>query len=91
MVPNPMSTAIRTRIIKIGNSQGIRIPKLLLEQSGFQSEVEINLEGDYLTIRRVSHPRAGWAEAFARMAENGDDVLLDDYVSTEWDENEWEW
>ena len=91
MVPNPMNTAIRTRIIKIGNSQGIRIPKLLLEQSGLQSEVEINLEGDHLTIRMVSHPRAGWAEAFARMAENGDDVLLDDYVSTEWDENEWEW
>jgi len=49
------------------------------------------LEGDHLTIRMVSHPRAGWAEAFARMAGNGDDVLLDEYVSTEWDENEWEW
>ncbi|MCY7407499.1 MAG: AbrB/MazE/SpoVT family DNA-binding domain-containing protein [Alkalinema sp. CAN_BIN05] len=77
-------------IIKIGNSQGIRIPKLLLEQCGLRSEVEIGLEGDHLTIQMVSHPRAGWAEAFARMAENGD-VLFDEYASTEWDENEWEW
>ena len=53
-----MSTAIRTRIIKIGNSQGVRIPKLLLEQSGIHTEVEIALEGDHLTIRQARHPRA---------------------------------
>lgn len=86
-----MTTAIKTRIIKIGNSQGIRIPKLLLEQSGMNGEVQIDLEGDHLTIRSVVHPRAGWDEALAKMSENGDDVLLDEYVLTEWDENEWEW
>lgn len=86
-----MTTAIKTRIIKIGNSQGIRIPKLLLEQSGMNGEVQIDLEGDHLTIRSVVHPRAGWDEALAKMSENGDDVLLDEYVPTEWDENEWEW
>lgn len=46
-----MGTAIRTRIVKIGNSQGIRIPKLLLEQSGLGAEVEVNVEGDHLVIR----------------------------------------
>ena len=86
-----MTTAIKTRIIKIGNSQGIRIPKLLLEQSGMNGEVQIDLEGDHLTIRSVAHPRAGWDKALAKMSENGDDVLLDEYVPTEWDENEWEW
>ena len=86
-----MSTTIKTRIIKIGNSQGIRIPKLLLEQSGLEGEVEIGLEGGHLIIRSVAHPRAGWDEAFARMAANGDDVLLDDVTLTEWDETEWEW
>jgi len=35
-----MGTAIRTRIVRIGNSQGIRIPKPLLEQSGISEEVE---------------------------------------------------
>ncbi|WP_244913276.1 AbrB/MazE/SpoVT family DNA-binding domain-containing protein [Phormidesmis priestleyi] len=41
-----MSASIRTRIVKIGNSQGIRIPKTLLEQSGIDSEVEIEVQGD---------------------------------------------
>jgi antitoxin MazE len=85
-----MSTAIRTRIVKIGNSQGVRIPKLLLEQSGMHTEVEIELEGDHLIIRKVAHPRAGWEQSFAEMAQNHDDVLLDQ-VSTAWDQTEWEW
>ncbi len=86
-----MSTAIRTRIVKIGNSQGVRIPKLLLEQSGIHTEVEIEVEGDHLTIRQVRHPRAGWDQAFAQMAQNHDDVLLDEVSTTEWDQVEWEW
>jgi antitoxin MazE len=86
-----MGAAIRTRIVKIGNSQGIRIPKLLLEQSGIQTEVEVELQGDHLTIRSVSCPRAGWDEAFAEMAAQQDDVLLDDVTATDWDQIEWQW
>lgn len=76
-----MSSKIKTQLIKIGNSQGIRIPKPLLEQSGIQKEVEIEVQNDSLIIRAVSQPRQGWDKAFAKMAEQGDDVLLDD----------WEW
>ena len=86
-----MRTAIKTRIVKIGNSQGVRIPKLLLEQSGIHAEVEIDIEGDHITIRKVVHPRAGWAQSFAEMAQNHDDVLLDEISSTAWDQVEWEW
>ncbi len=41
----------------------------------------------------VPLPRQGWEEHFQRMAENGDDVLLDAdvFALTEWDEAEWEW
>jgi antitoxin MazE len=35
--------------------------------------------------------RVGWDEAFAAMAERGDDVLLDDITTTEWEQLEWEW
>ena len=35
---------MKTRIVSIGNSQGIRIPKLLLEQTGLSGEVEIRAE-----------------------------------------------
>jgi antitoxin MazE len=86
-----MGTAIRTRIVKIGNSQGIRIPKLLLEQSGMDTEVEIEVQGDHLIIRTASRLRTGWDEAFAAMSEQHEDVLLDEVNVTDWDQVEWEW
>jgi antitoxin MazE len=86
------TTIIRTRIVKIGNSQGIRIPKLLLEQSGIHTEVEIEVQGDHLTIRTASRLRTGWDEAFASMSKQHDDlVLLDEVNITDWDQVEWEW
>ncbi|MGR3275781.1 AbrB/MazE/SpoVT family DNA-binding domain-containing protein [Acaryochloris marina NIES-2412] len=86
-----MDTAIRTRIVKIGNSQGIRIPKLLLEQSGLNGEVEITVQGDCLTIRTAECSRAGWDAAFAAMAQHHDDVFVDEVNSTDWEDAEWEW
>jgi antitoxin MazE len=86
-----MGAAVRTRIVKIGNSQGIRIPKLLLEQSGIHTDVEIEVQGDHLMIRPASCLRNGWDEAFSTMAEQQDDGLLDDVNVSEWDEVEWEW
>jgi antitoxin MazE len=86
-----MSAAIRTRIIKIGNSQGIRIPKILLEQSGIHSEVEIEVESDRLTIRQARQVRQGWEEAFSAMTAQRDDQLLDDVDATAWEQAEWDW
>ena len=68
---------MRTRIVRIGNSQGIRIPKPLLEQTGLHGEVEIRVERDALIIRATRSPRAGWAAAFREMSSRGDDALLD--------------
>ncbi|HEY9779966.1 MAG TPA: AbrB/MazE/SpoVT family DNA-binding domain-containing protein [Leptolyngbyaceae cyanobacterium] len=86
-----MGATIRTRIVKVGNSQGIRIPKPLLEQSGIDKEVEIEVHEDRLIIRAARRSRVGWDEAFAAMAELKDDVLLDDAIATTWDSVEWEW
>jgi len=88
-----METVIKTRIIKIGNSQGVRIPKLLLDQLGFGTEVEITVQQNNLVIRPLQHPRHGWEAQFREMAAHGDDQLLDgDIVSlTSWDDEEWEW
>ena len=74
---------MRASLIQIGNSRGIRIPKPLLEQTGLEGEVEIEVRGQQLIIRPANHPRAGWAEAFARMAERKEDASLD--------RNEFEW
>ncbi|WGV25542.1 AbrB/MazE/SpoVT family DNA-binding domain-containing protein [Halotia branconii] len=86
-----MGAVIKTRIVKIGNSQGVRIPKPLLEQSGIHTEVEIEVHGNHLIVRAAPKLRVGWEEAFAAMAEQHDDVLLDDVSSTDWDQLEWEW
>ncbi len=84
---------MKTKIVRIGNSRGVRIPKALLEQCGLHGTVELEVEGETLVLRPVAQPRAGWDEAFRLMAERGDDRLLDPDSSTgtEWDQTEWEW
>jgi antitoxin MazE len=88
-----MATVIKTRIVRIGNSQGVRIPKLLLEQSSLGEDVELAVEEDRIVIRAAPEPRGGWEEAFRAMVEHGDDALLDDELEAApvWDEDEWEW
>ncbi|MBW3541387.1 MAG: AbrB/MazE/SpoVT family DNA-binding domain-containing protein [Planctomycetes bacterium] len=84
---------MKTRIVPIGNSHGIRIPKPLLEQTGLAGEVEISVEDDALVIRAARKSRAGWTMALQKMARHGDDALLDDPPPSlsDWDESEWEW
>jgi antitoxin MazE len=86
-----MTMMIRSKVIKIGNSRGIRIPRTLLEQAGLTGEVEMMVEGDHLIIHSRQQPRAGWEAQFAAMAEAGDDRLVDETAPTGWDENEWTW
>jgi antitoxin MazE len=90
MQASAMSKPIQTRIVEIDNSQGIHIPKSWLEQIGISGAVEIEVQGDRIVIRAAPKPRAGWEEAFAKMAEQHDDVLLDDVTCTEWEEVEWQ-
>jgi len=84
---------MKARIVQIGNSKGIRIPKPLIEQTGLGDEVTIEAEGNRLVIRAARRPRQGWAEAFQAMAAAGDDRLLDSEgaTSSAWDRREWQW
>ena len=84
---------MRARIVKIGNSQGIRIPKPLLDQTGIMDDVELEVEKTQIIIRPISSPRTGWENAFRAMAQNGDDLLIDgnENISHSWDEEEWQW
>jgi antitoxin MazE len=87
-----MAEPIRTRLIKIGNSQGVRIPKAVLDQLAFSDTIELVVDGSQLVVRSSTHPRATWASQFTQMAANGDDQFLDsDLISTAWDESEWTW
>lgn len=84
---------MKSKLISIGNSQGIRIPKPILEQSGLSGEVELVARKGLLLVRPASRPRASWAEAFRTMAAKGDDQPVDapPPSSSRWDGEEWEW
>jgi antitoxin MazE len=82
---------MKTTIVTIGNSQGVRIPKILLEQSKLTREVELEVRAEGILIRDARKPRQNWDEAFKLMAENGDDHLLDEPAPTAFDEEEWQW
>ena len=87
-----MSTVIKTRLVKIGNSQGVRIPKLVLDQLNLPLDLELEVQDDHLIVRPSSRPREEWAEQFRQMAERRDDRLLDpDLTLTEWEATEWQW
>jgi antitoxin MazE len=86
-----MSMTIHSKVIKIGNSRGIRIPRAILEQAGLSDEVDMKVEGNQLIIQASHHPRRGWEERFTVMAVQGDDRLLDEVSPTLWDEEEWAW
>lgn len=83
---------MKARLVRIGNSQGIRIPKTIIEQCGLTDEVELAVKDNVLIIAPTRGVRAGWDEAFQAMAEAGDDALLiPDEAGTTWDEEEWDW
>ena len=82
---------MKSRIVQIGNSRGIRLPKVLLEEAQLSDEVELEAEPGRIVIRRGSRPRAGWAAAARRMRERDEDRLLDPTTPTRFDEKEWKW
>ncbi len=86
-----MNATVRSKVVKIGNSRGIRIPRTLLEQAGLTDEVEMTVNGDKLIISSARSVRQGWDAQFAAIAEQGDDHLIDETTSSEWDEQEWQW
>jgi antitoxin MazE len=86
-----MSKPYETHLFKIGNSQGIRIPKVLLQQVNLTGKLSIEVLNNTLILRQVSSTREGWDAAFKQMANNGEDQLLDAVsLSTTW-EDEWQW
>lgn len=82
---------IKTRIVRIGNSRGIRVPKILLDQAQLPDEVELHAEPGRLVVQGVRRPRTGWAEAARAMSEARHDGPLDEPFPTRFDLEEWEW
>jgi antitoxin MazE len=81
---------MRTHIIQIGNSKGVRIPHAMMSELGLEAEAEVDLsiDGKTLVISRARRPREDWE---ARLAAAGPQTLLDPPTSTTFDERDWKW
>lgn len=82
---------MKTRIVRIGNSRGVRIPKPLIEQAGLGEEVELRVVEGGLLVKAASTPRSSWADAARKLHEREEDSLLDEAPPTLFDETGWEW
>ena len=81
----------KTRIVRIGNSRGIRVPKILLDQADLPDEVELRAEPGRIVVRAAARPRAGWAAKARSMRQRDDDDVLDDITPTRFDATDWRW
>lgn len=83
-----------TKVINIGNSRGIRLPKSIIEQSGLIDEAELIVQDDKIIIKPVSKTRENWENEFQIMRQKDDDMLLNaDSLNHQiaWDIEEWDW
>jgi antitoxin MazE len=80
---------MKTKIIQIGNSKGLRLSKTILEKYEISETVDLILHKDHIELRPIRNPREGWNKAFKEMHENGDDELLIDDIFQDEQLNEW--
>ncbi|WP_445665602.1 AbrB/MazE/SpoVT family DNA-binding domain-containing protein [Fodinibius sp. AD559] len=85
---------MKTKLIRIGNSQGVRIPKPIIKEIGLSGEIEMILKDNKIILRSAEQTRKGWDNAFKKMAEENDDQLIDKEgveAPSQWDKTEWTW
>lgn len=82
---------MKTKLIKIGNSRGIRLPKAILDHVGLVEEAELDVHEGRLIITPTRPPRSGWADAAREMQGRGEGKALDGDVLTRFDVEEWTW
>lgn len=82
---------MKARLIRIGNSRGVRLPKTVIEEAGLSEEVDVGVQDGAVIIRPAARPRSGWADAAKQARERGEDRLIDESSSTRFDDKEWRW
>ncbi len=85
---------MKTEIMQIDKTRGVRIPKTLLQRSGLRGKVVLEIKYQRIIIRTPTKPRAGWERSFRAMTKTGEDKLLDAEASpyqSRWDKSDWSW
>ena len=79
---------MKTPVIKIGNSRGLRLSKEILERYDIKDSVDVILEDGQIVIKPIVEPRSGWEEAFRAAGNDDEGLLIPDVFD---DENFEEW
>ena len=82
---------MKARLVRIGNSRGVRLPKLLIQEARLKDEVLLRVRDGAVIITSSSRPRSGWAEAASQVRQQDQDRLLDEPTPTDFDQKEWRW
>jgi antitoxin MazE len=82
---------VKTRLVQIGNSKGIRLPKIVIQEAQLQDEVELQAEPGRIVICSAKRPRQDWADAARLMYERDEDRLIDQRTSTRFEREDWKW
>ena len=72
---------MKTKLVKIGNSYGVRLPKTLIDECGLTEELNLTVRQGAVVITPFVQPRMGWKQ------------LLQDEANAHpiKGEGEWEW
>lgn len=77
---------METKLIKIGNSKGVRLPSQLLGDFEVNTAFEITREGDSLILTPRKDKRAHWVDQMKKLQANDSDFMLNEF-----DKNDWTW
>ena len=81
---------MKTKLIKIGNSQGLLLSKAIIEQVKLNDEVELKVTDEGLLISPVSSKRKDWEEKFKKAGKKKNALILGN-MNNEFDKGEWTW
>ena len=54
---------MQVKLVKIGNSYGVRLPKTVIDACEFSSDLELTVKGKSVILSAEKQPRQGWQEA----------------------------
>ncbi len=81
---------MKTHLVHIGNSRGVRLPRPLIEEAQLPDEIDLRVEDGTIVIAPARQVRGGWADAAQQMHAAGEDEPLGLGTGTRFDK-EWRW
>ena len=85
-----MSVALKTKVIRVGNSQGVLIPKTWIKQLDLNGDVEMTIEEEKIIVQKSSRLRDDWRVKFEKAIKGKESEKID-FLHNSFDDKEWEW